>query len=174
MAHDDQSDDDAELFREAMQDVEPQRRKTREPWKPKPRPVPLPKQADDAIELADVEAEDTPTFLEFRRPGIQDRVYRDLSRGVISAQASLDLHGMRVADARQALARFLQQSLAQGWRCIRIVHGKGYGSQHQPVLKQRVNQWLRQRPEVLAFCSAPRWDGGTGATCVLLSRKHRG
>jgi DNA-nicking Smr family endonuclease len=24
---------------------------------------------------------------------------------------------------------------------------------------------------VLAFCSAPRWDGGTGAAYVLLSRR---
>ena len=55
-----------------------------------------------------------------------------------------------------------------------IIHGKGQGSKdQQPILKQKTNQWLRQRDEVLAFCSAPRWNGGTGATYVLLSRKHR-
>lgn len=173
MADDDHPDDEAELFRHAMRDVEPQRLTKRESWKRKPKPLPLPNRDDDPLELDDVEVRDTPTFLEFRRPGIQDRVFRDLSRGVIPVQASVDLHGMRVAEARSTLARFLQQSLAQRRHCVRIVHGKGFGSEHQPVLKQNVNQWLRQRPEVLAFCSAPRWDGGTGATYVLLSRKHR-
>jgi DNA-nicking Smr family endonuclease len=41
------------------------------------------------------------------------------------------------------------------------------------VLKQKTNQWLRQREEVLAFATAPRWDGGTGAVYVLLSGKFR-
>ena len=35
-------------------------------------------------------------------------------------------------------------------------------------LKGKVNHWLMQRDEVLAFCSAPRTDGGTGAVYVLL------
>ncbi|MHB8428784.1 MAG: Smr/MutS family protein, partial [Acidiferrobacterales bacterium] len=37
-------------------------------------------------------------------------------------------------------------------------------------LKGKVNSWLRQKDEVLAFCSAPRQDGGTGAVYVLLRR----
>ena len=102
---------------------------------------------------------------------MQKRVYGDLQRGVISPEATLDLHGMRVAEARGAFLRFLVQSLHAGRRCIRIVHGKGRRSDGtQPVLKQKTNQWLRQRDEVLAFCSAPRWDGGTGAAYVLLKR----
>ena len=117
---------------------------------------------------------ETPVFLDFVRPGVQRRVYRDLQRGVIEPQATLDLHGMRVIDARQVFSQFLSQSLKAGRRCVRIIHGKGRGSGNsQPVLKQKTNQWLQQRPEVLAFCTAPRWDGGTGAAYVLLSRKAR-
>jgi DNA-nicking Smr family endonuclease len=56
---------------------------------------------------------------------------------------------------------------------VRIIHGKGRGSGEQPVLKQKANQWLRQKDEVLAFVTAPRWDGGTGAVYVLLSGKYR-
>ena len=55
-------------------------------------------------------------------------------------------------------------------RTAMLLGTKGMTEQ-QPILKQKVNQWLRQRAEVLAFCSAPRFDGGTGAVYVLLSRK---
>jgi DNA-nicking Smr family endonuclease len=54
---------------------------------------------------------------------------------------------------------------------VRIIHGKGNGSvQRRPVLKGKVNHWLQQRDEVLAFCSARPVDGGTGAVYVLLKR----
>ncbi|RMD71241.1 MAG: DNA mismatch repair protein MutS, partial [Gammaproteobacteria bacterium] len=56
------------------------------------------------------------------------------------------------------------------YRCVRIVHGKGRRSARQPVLKQKVNGWLRARDEVLAFCSARPHHGGTGALYVLLRR----
>jgi len=165
-------DDDWELFRAAMADVEPLRHDKRAPWRPRKRPVPRQDPADQAPgeEFGDT-AEEAPDFLDFRRPGIQHRLYQDLQRGVLVPEASLDLHGMRVDDARRALSRFLDQCLARGLRCVRVIHGKGQGSGRQPILKQRVNQWLPQRAEVLAFCSAPRWDGGTGAAYVLLSRK---
>jgi DNA-nicking Smr family endonuclease len=42
--------------------------------------------------------------------------------------------------------------------------------QRRPVLKGKVNHWLQQRDEVLAFCSARPVDGGTGAVYVLLKR----
>ena len=163
--------DDLALFRAAMQDVRPLRQDKAAPWKPRRKPVPLEfEQEQPGDDFADTALE-APEFLEFRRPGIQNRLFHDLQRGVIEPEATLDLHGMRVEDARRALGRFLDQSLRARRRCVRIVHGKGRGSDRQPVLKQRVNQWLPQRPEVLAFCSAPRWDGGTGAAYVLLSRK---
>lgn len=170
--HGDDNDDQA--FRDAMQGVEridadrpaPYRRRRR----PEPLNLPVGDEVDDAF--ADINIE-TGDFLEFRRPGIQDRVFADLRRGVIEPAGSLDLHGMRVHEARPALARFLAYSLATGRRCVRIIHGKGRGSNApQPVLKQKVNQWLRQREEVLAFVTAPRWDGGTGAVYVLLSGKY--
>jgi len=171
---DDGSDDEA-AFREAMQDVERFDAQRTEPYRKKRRPEPLnlPVGDEKDADFADLAIE-TGDFLEFRRPGIQNRVFHDLQRGVIEARATLDLHGLRVHEARPALARFLAQSLAAGRRCVRIIHGKGRStSAPQPVLKQKTNQWLRQREEVLAFVTAPRWDGGTGAVYVLLSGKHR-
>jgi len=167
--------DDAAAFRAAMEDVQPMRDSRPDPYRKKRRPEPLnlPTGDEDQENFADLAIE-TGDFLEFRRPGIQNRVFHDLQRGMIESQGSLDLHGMRVREAKPALARFLNFSVANGRRCVRIIHGKGRRSDgQQPVLKQKTNQWLRQRDEVLAFVSAPRWDGGTGAVYVLLSGKHR-
>jgi len=167
--------DDKSAFQAAMEGVEPMADARPEPYRRRRRPEPLnlPVGDEDRESFADLAIE-TGEFLEFRRPGIQHRVFHDLQRGLISAEATLDLHGMRVREAKPALARFLNHSLMGGRRCVRIIHGKGRGSgAQQPVLKQKTNQWLRQRDEVLAFVSAPRWDGGTGAVYALLSGKHR-
>lgn len=166
--------DDDDAFRQAMAGVRPMRSSQTEPFRRRHRPEPLnlPVGDEDNEALADLPIE-TGAFLEFRRPGIQNRVFQDLQRGIIEAEATLDLHGLRVREAGQALVRFLAQSTSGQRRCVRIIHGKGRGSDgKQPVLKQKANQWLRQREEVLAFVTAPRWDGGTGAVYVLLSRKH--
>ena len=167
--------DDLDAFRDAMQDVEQIEDGRPDPYhrRRRPEPLNLPIGDEQDAEFADLAIE-TAEYLEFRRPGIQNRLWQDLRRGVIEAEASLDLHGLRVREARPALARFLAHSLATGRRCVRIIHGRGrsYGGQ-QPVLKQKVNQWLRQREQVLAFVTAPRWDGGSGAVYVLLSGKFR-
>ena len=166
-------DDDS--FRAAMGDVKPLAQDRVAPYRKrrKPEPLNLPVGDEEDEQPADLAIE-TPEFLDFQRPGIQHRVYRDLQRGVIEPEATIDLHGLRVREARQAITRFLKQNADRGRRCVRVVHGKGRGSdQRQPILKQKTNQWLRQFDAVLAFCSAPRWDGGTGATYVLLSRKYR-
>ena len=41
------------------------------------------------------------------------------------------------------------------------------------MLKCKVNYWLRLREDVLAFCSATRGDGGTGAAYVLLRNPNK-
>ena len=109
--------------------------------------------------------------LSFARPGVQRREIARLRRGRFEVEADLDLHGRTVIDAVAALARFLEDSCRRGRRCVRIVHGKGFGSRSgRPVMKAHVDRWLRARSEVLAFCSATPPDGGTGALYVLLRR----
>ncbi|HYG46107.1 MAG TPA: Smr/MutS family protein [Bordetella sp.] len=94
---------------------------------------------------------------------------RNLRRGLWPAGAELDLHGLRVEQARHAVLSFLEECLDHGIRCVRIVHGKGYGSQGlEPVLKDKVRTWLVQKSDVLAFSQAPEREGGAGALLVLL------
>jgi len=107
--------------------------------------------------------------LSFVRPGVQHSLFRKMRKGHYAIRSELDLHGLTAAQARRELVGFLHDSRMRGERCVRIIHGKGYNSPNRrPILKSRLNAWLRQCDEVLAFCSAPLNDGGTGAAYVLL------
>ncbi|MFK8069112.1 MAG: Smr/MutS family protein [Gammaproteobacteria bacterium] len=109
--------------------------------------------------------------LYFYRPGVSKADFRKLRKGQFIIQSELDLHGMTVSMAREELANFLHYCRKTGKRHVRIIHGKGRGSaQGQPVIKNKVNIWLQQRDEILAFCSARPADGGTGAIYVLIKK----
>ncbi len=168
---------EAQLFRRAMADVRPIR-KTRdtEPKRTRPSPVPRQRDADEAAVLRELlNQEMDPTELEtgeellFSRAGVQHRTMRKLRRGQYGIQEELDLHGMTVPMAREALRSFLAECRVRQLRCVRIIHGKGNRSSNRgPVLKRKVDLWLRQWDEVIAFASARPFDGGTGAVYVLL------
>lgn len=103
------------------------------------------------------------------RPGMARGVLRDLRRGRWVVQACLDLHGMTRDEARVLTTGFLADCLLRGYRCVRVVHGKGLRSPgREPVLKKWVPHWLAQRKQVLAFCQARPHDGGEGALLILL------
>jgi DNA-nicking Smr family endonuclease len=94
---------------------------------------------------------------------------RKLRRGEWRAGAELDLHGLRVEQARHAVLSFIDECLEHGIRCVRIVHGKGYGSEGlTPVLKDKARTWLVQKKEVIAFSEAAEREGGSGALLALL------
>jgi DNA-nicking Smr family endonuclease len=172
------NDDDAELFRAAVADARPLSSDRVDDTPPRPVPVPRQRLADERQVLEDmfsdvVHPDDLVTGEElfFARPGLQLRVLRQLRRGQFAIEAELDLHGMTSDIARAELAEFLAQCRQHGHRCLRIIHGKGRRSSNRgPILKGKVDHWLRQRDEVLAFCSARAVDGGSGAVYVLLRR----
>lgn len=150
-----------------------------------PRPAPLPIQREQDERAALLEAMNTPISIEdrldmgdeasFLRPGLPRRILTDLRRGRWSLQGELDLHGLVRDQARTAIALFIQQGLQQGWRCVRVIHGKGHGSPgKQSILKQLSRSWLAQREEILAFCQASPRDGGSGALYVLLRAAQAG
>jgi DNA-nicking Smr family endonuclease len=118
----------------------------------------------DAATLLDIDE-----ALSFSRPGVGPDVTRKLRKGAWSIQGEIDLHGLRRDEAREALAEFLRESAKRGWRCVRVVHGKGLGSPGKtPVLKGKVHSWLVQKSEVIAFVQARADEGGAGALVVLL------
>jgi DNA-nicking Smr family endonuclease len=112
---------------------------------------------------------DTDAQLSFRRPGVGVDVVQKLRQGKWSIQRQVDLHGQRSDEARETLSRFIRDAHKQGLRCVRVVHGKGLGSPGKaPVLKDKVQRWLVQKAEVIAFVQAPPHKGGAGAVLVLL------
>jgi DNA-nicking Smr family endonuclease len=174
--------EDVTLFREAVRDVKPLRRAPQTPGRPsgparRPRPTARFTRADRLAVLEESLRDDflDPALasgeeLVFQRPGVQAGVLRKLRRGDYRVQGEIDLHGLTVAEAKQALREFLAQALMRRWRCVRIIHGKGLRSGHRgPVLKAMVGATLRKVGPVLAYVSARQVDGGTGALYVLLS-----
>ena len=168
---------EAELFREAVSDVKPLAPRARAPaTRRKPPARARFTAADRALVLVESlqgfgegEILDSGDEISFRRDGVQDRVMRRLKRGEYRVEDVCDLHGLRVVEAKAALRQFLAEALARQLQCVRIIHGKGHGSGNRgPVLKSAVNLVLRKTAPVLAFTSARRVDGGTGAINVLL------
>ncbi len=169
--------DDANLFREAMRDVKPLEHEGRAPRRPRPLPRARFTRADRHAVLkeslyTDVGDPDLASGEElvFSREGVQSAVLRKLRRGQYRVQAEIDLHGLTVSEAKEALRTFLAHALERHVRCVRIVHGKGLRSGHRgPVLKGAVSSVLRRVGPVLAYVSARQVDGGTGALYVLLA-----
>jgi len=147
---------------------------------PKPVPVQLQRDEQSALQESISDEFDVGTLLDadehmsFRRPGIGPDVTRKLRQGQWSIQRQLDLHGLRSEEAREALGQFIREAHKHGIRCVRVVHGKGLGSPGKtPVLKRRVQSWLVQKNEVLAFVQAKPADGGAGALLILLQAASR-
>ncbi len=112
-------------------------------------------------------------ILEFKRPGIQNGVYRKLRLGHYQVDARLDLHRMVVKRAREEVFSFIREATRLGLRTLLIVHGKGQSKSQgdqTAVLKGYVNHWLQHLDLVQAFHSAQPQHGGTGAVYVLLKK----
>lgn len=165
--------EDKELFQSAMKGVKPISH-----TKVSLRPPPVRKRIQHSVnkkesnpfnlynetEPAEITGDD---LIEFHRSGLQHKVLRKLRRGQYNIEATLDMHGMRVTEAREQLSDFLLYCLKNDVRHVIIIHGKGHGTT-KPILKNKLNQWLRQIEYVLAFRSATLQDGSSGAVYVLL------
>ena len=170
------SQEDIDLFRRSAAVNRPLGSDRIAPFRKRPstRPRHQPDFGDPAIEAGFSDGFDAGTVgaadtLFFARSGVQQRQLQRLRRGQLPIGAELDMHGMTTVIARNAIGHFITRCRDQHIRCIRIIHGKGYSSGGDaPILKNRLNSWLRQHHDVLAFSSTPGRDGGTGAVYVLL------
>ena len=150
-------------------------------WSPRPAPIARQRIADDADALTASKygAEPAPTAWDigqeqeaeqtFLRRGLSPDILKKLRRGQWTVQSEIDLHGHTIDEAHDALVDFLDEARSHGYRCVRVIHGKGLTSPNrEPVLKGKVRRWLSQWDDVLAYCEAARHAGGSGAVVVLL------
>lgn len=112
--------------------------------------------------------------LEGRRISVDPREIRRLRKGMYAVDGKLDLHGMSLEEARDAVTTFVKRRQSEGDRVIAIIPGRG---SHSPrgigVLRGEIGAWLsdgRAARHVAAFATAPDDMGGAGALLVLLAR----
>lgn len=106
--------------------------------------------------------------LPFLREGLPRKLLKKMGTRHCPVTDSFDLHGMTENTARKALMSFLEETVAHGMACVRVVHGKGLRSEGPPVLKLMSWKLLRNHPAVLALKPCVPSDGGNGAVLVLL------
>lgn len=171
------SEEDSALFREAIGDITPIKQASMLHNKPDAKAKPKKQEVSSPSSQSLYDSEFEENLLErgdelfFSRPEVSKTTLKKLRRGQIRIDEELDLHGMTVEIARTALQEFLSDCHNYSWQCVNIIHGKGIGSEsRKPIIKNKVNNWLRQRNDILAFCSATQADGGTGAIYCLLKK----
>lgn len=112
---------------------------------------------------------------------IDKQTLKRFKREEFGVEASLDLHGLTVDSAFDAVHRFIISSYNAKKRAVLIITGKGSPHKEQdmfaPVgsLKQSVPLWLQNEtlsPLILTFIHPSQKLGGTGALYILLRRQR--
>ena len=106
--------------------------------------------------------------LNYHHVSISKKQFRALKKGLFSRDLILDLHGINRQQARSEVIEFLHYCQAHDFRQVVIMPGRGQG-----ILRQALNIWLRQLPEVLAFAESPEHSGGKGVIRLLLAALSR-
>jgi DNA-nicking Smr family endonuclease len=112
---------------------------------------------------------------------IEPKLRRKLMRGHIELDGTIDLHGMRQAEARLALNRYVVARHARGDRTILVITGKGLKKVdddatrivEKGVLRAMLPVWLSEpnlAPLIAGWDSAAQGHGGEGAFYVRLRR----
>jgi DNA-nicking Smr family endonuclease len=81
----------------------------------------------------------------------------------IPIEDTLDLHPFRPQEVRDVALEYLIAAREQGFRQVRLIHGRGIG-----VQRERVQSMLRKLDWIESFHDADPSGGGWGATVVLL------
>lgn len=173
--------DEEDLFRRALADAEPLKRRRPQPAKTaaKPTVARAPKKKKPASAPAapsrPVARPAPPPELAAGDYAAMDRRTADrFRRGKLPIEARLDLHGMYQDAAHTALTGFITEAAAAGKRCVLVITGRG-SREGSGVLRARLPEWLNQPPcraHVLAFTTARPEHGRDGAFYVLLRRKR--
>lgn len=119
-----------------------------------------------------------------RKPNVLDRKTKGkIARGRNSLDATIDLHGMRQAEAHKALIRFLTAAQNRGARFVIVITGKGTRKKLEPgivhsdrgILQSAVPNWFATqefREIVTGYSEASPAHGGSGALYVQIRQRR--
>lgn len=101
---------------------------------------------------------------------------RRLSRGLVSPDASLDLHGRNLATAYDLIDRRLEESITGGARLLLLITGKAPSAAtgQRGAIRAAIGDWLgasRHAGDIAAVRNAHPRHGGAGALYIVLRRK---
>jgi DNA-nicking Smr family endonuclease len=171
---------DDDLFRDATAGATslsrgPERVATRPSLPPRDAVPTTPPKAIDPTDEEHFDFRFSDLYVQGRAAGVSRETVAKLSRGEFSVRSHVDLHGMALDDAKDAVDQYLAERQKRGDRCVLVITGKGKNSRGQvAVLRERIPEWLARGPSsrrVLAFVTARPCDGGEGAFYVLLRRE---
>jgi DNA-nicking Smr family endonuclease len=131
-----------------------------------------------------------PSYQSAGKPGrqanqvIEPKLKRKLTRGHIDIDGTIDLHGMRQAEAHAALSRFVHARAARGDRTLLVITGKGLKKVdddaaviiERGVLRSMLPIWLSEpalAPLIAGWDISAQSHGGEGAYYVRLRRTER-
>ncbi len=170
------SNGDREALQSAFADVKPLDKKSRKRVAPPPQSLSArppaagraPQQPDEPLL---VQREDNGIVLGKRR-STHSSILDALEDPRLEVQAECDLHGHTVREAEREVHHFVRECQQNGKRWVLVIVGKGL---HSPggkgTLKAQMVDALSKRAParfVLAFRTAPRHLGGTGALVARL------
>lgn len=110
-----------------------------------------------------------------RTPNFDLRSDERLRRGQYEIDATIDLHGMGLADAHQAFTTFILQAAKQDLRQILAITGKGSKRLGTGVIRQSLPNWVNEptlKQVIIAIRHAQPKDGGDGAFYIRLRRRR--
>ena len=168
-------------FSEAMKDVKVlQQEKSRVRAAKQPLPIHFQEAEDPGsfleglLERQGFNVVNLPEYMEGYVEGINPITLEKLRAGEFSVQANLDLHGYAIEVAQELFEAFIREAAGSGLACVKVIHGRGLKSKGEPVLKERLKEWILKamhRKWVIAFASSKMCEGGPGATCIILRKR---
>ncbi len=102
--------------------------------------------------------------------GLDKATWQRLRGGKLVTERTLDLHGMTVQHAYQALVGFLRGAHAQRLRCVEVITGRGSG-ENSGAIRREFPHWLN-RPDIrpLVLGAAHPHAQNPGSVRLLLRR----
>lgn len=112
---------------------------------------------------------------------IDAQTFKRFKKEKFKIEATLDLHGLTIDKAYDAVYHFIVSSYNQNKRVVLIITGKGLEHKEQDIfspigsLKQSVPTWLQNdemKNMILSYTHPTPKLGGSGALYILLRRKR--